>query len=152
MRYWAAVLIVLIVVPLCGCARGGATGGVTIPDLLARFFVTFAGPIDDTSYYFIAIDTDDDFGGDGPLPVAAGPFWGNGWGTGSMTHFIAYHQGRYDVFEANREVELEAATGGITAAVGSPVETDTGDYDLTTTTVNLGAATPTGTGPVTAVA
>jgi hypothetical protein len=64
-----------------------------------EFSVTFAGPVQDAFYYYIAIDADGDFGADGPLPVAAGPNWGNGWGTGSMTHYVEYHQGRYELFE-----------------------------------------------------
>ena len=91
MRRTYLIGLALAVLPLTGCARGGPEGGgPTVPQWIVRFIVDFAGPIDDTSYYYIAIDADGDFGVDGPLPVAAGPFWGNGWGTGSITHFMEW--------------------------------------------------------------
>lgn len=79
----------------CGCARGPA-GGVNnaVNKLLVR--VNVAGRIDDTLFYFVAFDD----GGNpafGPLPVVSSPF-GNGWGTGTFTTFVRYHQGIYQVF------------------------------------------------------
>lgn len=153
MRYRAVALLMLIAaLPFAGCARSGGTGGQNIPNLLVRFLLRYAGPVNDTAHYYIAIDADDDYGVDGPLPVAAGPFWGNAWGTGSMTHFVRYTQGSYNVFIARRQIQFDAPGGGIVDAVGSPDETDTGDYVLTVGAVTLGAATVSGTGPVTAVA
>ncbi|MBM3501445.1 MAG: hypothetical protein FJX74_22555, partial [Armatimonadetes bacterium] len=140
----AAVLVVV----LTGCARGPGGGGPVIPEWVLQFFVRFAGPVDDTSFYYIAIDADGDYGLDGPLPVAAGPFWGNGWGTGSITHFISYTQGRYDVYEVSRRLEIIAGGGAVVGVTGSPDETDTGEYRLTVGTVTLGAATVGGTGTV----
>ena len=151
MSHYRVVWLGLLVFPLAGCARGGPENGPGVPQWVVRFLVDFAGPIDDTSFYFIAIDADGDFTVDGPLPVAGGPFWGNGWGTGSITHFISYNQGRYDVYLMNRQVELERAAGGIVAVSGSPEETDTGQYDLTVGALTLGAATLSGTGPITGV-
>jgi hypothetical protein len=83
--------------------------------------------------------------------VAAGPFWGNGWGTGSLSHFVSYTQGRYDVYAANRRLEPLAQGGGILGATGSPQETDTGEYQLTVGDITLGAATLNGTGTITGV-
>jgi hypothetical protein len=34
---------------------------------------------------------------EGPVPVVAYP-WGNGWGTGSITHFVLYHLGNFTVY------------------------------------------------------
>jgi len=151
MGRYRVVWLGLLIFPLAGCARGGPGAGPGVPQWVVQFVVDFAGPIDDTSFYFIAIDADNDFGVDGPLPVAAGPYWGNGWGTGSITHFISYNQGRYDVYLMNRQVELERAGGGVVAVSGSPEETDTGQYDLTVGAVALGAAAVAGTGPITDV-
>jgi len=143
---WLAVVALL---PLSGCARVGSGGGL-IPQWTVRFTVEFASPVDDRfCYYFIAIDADNDFGLDGPLPVAAGPWWGNGWGTGSITHFIEYHQGQYNVFRQDRMVQVLAAVGGIVSAAGSPVATDTGVYTLTARNLTLGQAAVAGSGPVT---
>jgi hypothetical protein len=148
MRPSSVVCLALLLVPLAGCARGGPGDGTGVPKWIVRFIVDFAGPVDDTSFYFIAIDADNDFGVDGPLPVAAGPFWGNGWGTGSITHFVSYNQGRFDLYLTNRQVDLELAAGGIVDASGSPDETDTGQYELTVSAVTLGAATLSGTGTI----
>jgi hypothetical protein len=135
---------------LAGCARGGGSGP-GLPSWIIEFIVRFAGPIDDTCFYYVAIDADNDFGVDGPLPVAAGPYWGNGWGTGSMTHFVSYHQGRYDVFRADRQLVMLALGGGILSATGSPDATDTGEYRLTVGDLTLGAAAVSGAGTITAV-
>lgn len=148
MRPNSPLWLALLLAPLAGCARGGPGDGGTVPQWIIRFVVDFAGPIDDTSFYYIAIDVDGDFGVDGPLPVAAGPFWGNGWGAGSITHFVSYNQGRYDLYLMDRQVELEREAGGIVDASGSPDETDTGDYELTIGTLTLGAATLTGSGTI----
>jgi len=144
-------LAVLLPLPLAGCARGpsGPTPGV--PSWTLRFVVDFGAPIDDRFFYFIALDVDSDYGVDGPLPVAAGPYWGNGWGTGSITHFISYHQGRYDVYVANRQLEAASLGGGIVAASGSPTETDTGEYELRVGALTLGAAVLSGTGTISGV-
>lgn len=149
MRLAWLIAIGAVAVSLTGCARGG--GGPAIPNWIVEFIIRFAGPIDDTSFYFVAIDADGDFLADGPLPVAAGPYWGNGWGTGSITHFVSYTQGRYDVYAANRRLELLSQGGGIVGATGSPQQTDTGEYQLTVGTITLGTATLNGTGTLTGV-
>jgi len=149
MRRVGAVAAALLPILLGGCARGPGGGGPVIPEWVLQFVIEFAGPVDDTSFYYIALDADSDFGLDGPLPVAAGPFWGNGWGTGSTTHYLSYTQGRYDVYRVNRRLELTTAGGGIVGASGSPDETDTGEFRLTVGDVTLGGATVGGTGTVT---
>lgn len=79
---------------LWGCARFPPEGEVTARDLLIVEMRT-AEPIDPNFYYYVAIDTNGD-PADGPLPVVAGPYFGNGWGTGSFTHFVEYHGGVFD--------------------------------------------------------
>jgi hypothetical protein len=150
MRLGGLFLVGAALASMAGCARGGGPNP-GIPSWVIEFIVRFAGPVDDTCFYYVAIDADNDFGVDGPLPVAAGPYWGNGWGTGSMTHFISYHQGRYDVYRADRRLEVLAQGDGIVNATGSPEETDTGEYRLTVGDLTLGAASVNGTGTITGV-
>lgn len=135
---------------LAGCARGGEEEPI-VPQTVIEFVVTFAAPVLDSSYYYVALDTDNDFGADGPLPVAAGPDWGNGWGTGSLTHYVEYHQGRYELFEVTLQPELVRAGGGITAVSGVPDATDAGTHRITVESLNLGAATLTGSGAIASV-
>lgn len=142
----AAVACLLI---LAGCARG--TGTSPVPDVVAEFVLTFAGPVNDAYYYFIAIDADDDVN-DGPVPVAAGPYWGNGWGAGSFTHYVQYNQGVYQLFREVLAAELRTPGGGITAVSGTPQWTDTGTVTLTIGSLTLGAATVSGSGMITGVA
>jgi hypothetical protein len=111
-----------------------------------------AGPVNDAFYYFIPLDTDGDFGRDGPVPVAAGPFWQNGWGTGSFSHYVEYHLGQYNVFRVNLEPVLQTPGGGVTAAGGTPLTTDTGTHTLTVGALTFGAVAVNGAGMITAAA
>ena len=79
-----------------GCARfpEGSTP-TTIREM--SFNIEFNGPINDTDWYFIPIDSAG--GGTGPVPVFPGIAVGEGWVTGSATHYIQYHQRQYTVFE-----------------------------------------------------
>lgn len=146
LRLALVLLAAALVVVLSGCAFGGT--GVVTPSVVLDFYVRLAGPVNDAFYYFIPIDADGDFGQDGPVPVAAGPFWENGWGTGSFTHYLEYHQGQFTVFQVNREAKLRQAGGGITAVSGSPTGTSVGASTLTVQAVSLGAVTVAGTGMV----
>jgi len=146
-----AAIIATSGVLLSGCARGGELEPV-VPEVVVEFVVTFAAPIQDSFYYYIALDADGDFGVDGPLPVAAGPDWGNGWGTGSFTHYVEYHQGRYELFRAQLEPNLITAAGGIVGVAGTPDTTDAGVHDITIDRLNLGDATVTGDGAIASVA
>ncbi len=132
---------------LGGCARGGDEQPV-VPEVVLEVMIRFARVVEDASYYYAAFDTDGDFGADGPLPVAAGPRWGNGWGTGSLTHFVEYHQGRYELFRTNLTPELTQAGGGVTAVAGVPDGTDAGVHSVTIDALDLGAATVDGAGMV----
>ncbi|MGM0494529.1 MAG: hypothetical protein ACQER1_16475 [Armatimonadota bacterium] len=135
---------------LGGCARGGE-GESIVPDTVIDFVVTFSGPVQDSFYYYIAIDADNDFGADGPLPVAAGPDWGNGWGTGSLTHYVEYRQGRYELYAATLEPRLRREGAGITGVSGTPDATDAGTYTITIDALNIGGATLSGTGAIVTV-
>lgn len=154
MKPWAPLALGAIVLcvglSLSGCARGGDEAPVG-PEQVLDVMVRFAGPVNDASYYFIALDADGDFGADGPLPVAAGPRWGNGWGTGSMTHFIEYHQGRYELYRADLRPELLQPGGGVLAVQGVPDTTDAGEHAITVDSLEPGQATVTGDGAVAAV-
>jgi hypothetical protein len=133
---------------LGGCARGGPEGAAPVPSRVLDVVLTYAGPVNDAFYYFIAIDADDD-PHDGPIPVASGPYWGNGWGTGSMTHYVEYHQGVYQVYRPVLQPILERAGGGLVAASGTPQTTDAGTYTLTVESLQLGAVSVEGDGMIT---
>jgi len=71
------------------------------PESLSRRLLTmdlwFAGEVNPDYYYYWAIDTNGD-PGDGPLPIASGPFFGNGWGTGAFTYYVEFHNNLYRFF------------------------------------------------------
>ncbi len=70
------LFILSVLLPLTGCARVGSIY-TPVPAWTIRFIVKFGGPVWDGYDYFIAIDANkDDFGVAGPVPVAAGPWWG----------------------------------------------------------------------------
>lgn len=133
-----------------GCARGGETTP-TGPSVVVDFLVQMKAAVNEAYYYFIPIDTDGDLGVDGPIPVAAGPYWGNGWGTGSFTHFVMYHLGQYELYRVNLDPALRTAGGGITAVSGTPASTDAGTHTVTVDTLTYGAVAVSGTGMISAV-
>lgn len=98
-----------------GCARvpDEAAGPLVRRTLTVDF--TVAGRINPLYYYYIALDT----GGnpvEGPVPVVAFP-WGNGWGTGKITHFVLYHLGTFGVFRFVPGTDLLQAD-----ALGTPFD------------------------------
>lgn len=113
-------------------------------------WVQFAGPVDDSAYYYIALNKNPNYANLFPIPIATGPFWGNGWGTGSMSHFLEYHLGRYDLFSASLVPVLRIAGGGITAISGTPTGVDAGRHTLRIGALTPGAASVTGAGMITA--
>lgn len=140
-----------------GCARGPTGGGQpTFPRRVLDVDVSLAAVVNDAFFYFFAMDIENDVGGlDGPVPVAGGPFIANGWGTGSITHFLEYNLGVYQVFKVVLSVKLEQAGGGITGVLGEPEKSAVGTYEVTVDSLNLGAAsvnTVVGPGAVAAVA
>lgn len=92
----ALLLAGLAMLLAAGCAR--FPEGADQTQVRRRLTVTFdvAGRINPNYYYFIAIDTTGDPGA-GPVPVVSAPF-GNGWGTGEITHYVRYHLGSFEVF------------------------------------------------------
>jgi len=95
-RIWWCIVgsLALPILILTGCARGPAGGAAVANRFIIRF--NTLGPIRDDLFYFVAFD-DNNVSADGPLPVVSAPF-GNGWGAGSFTTFVRYHQGIYQVF------------------------------------------------------
>jgi hypothetical protein len=78
-----------------GCARtpGGAAGQ---PSRQLILTMTVDGVITPDRFYFLALD----FSGDdsrGPIPVF-GPPWGNGWGAGSITHYVRIRGNQAEVY------------------------------------------------------
>ena len=136
---------------LAGCARypEGPGTGVNVPQRVVSFQMTVKGRINPQYYYYFAVDTDQDQGVDGPVPVAAGPFWGNGWGTGSISRYLEYHLAAPPtLWAAVTTSNLLTAGGGITNAFGSPTDANLGQHVLTVQSVALGTATLSGAGTV----
>jgi hypothetical protein len=64
--------------------------------------LTLRGAADPNAYYLFVIDTGTS--GDGPRVLAPlTPFLGNGRATGSYTHYVEYHQGRFELFRDQPE-------------------------------------------------
>ncbi len=146
----AVAAAAILAVVLAGCARGGEGQEPVVPHQVIDIVVRYARPINDAFYYFIAIDGDND-PNDGPVPVASGPYWGNGWGTGSMTHYVEYHQGQYQLFRVVLDPELTRAGGGIVDVSGTPDITDAGVAVVDIRAINFGRPTVSGSGMVTGV-
>lgn len=103
--------------------------------------ITLAAPVNDSYFYFFAVDADDDAAGsDGPVPVVSGPFIANGWGTGSISHFLEYNLGIYQIFQTQLRFFVTPG-GGIVDALGQPLDNNVGTYQLTVNSVALGTAT-----------
>jgi hypothetical protein len=159
-----AGIIGIISVLGAGCAwfpLEGNGNGDSFPERVIIVSVEMAKAIEDEYYYYIALDLDDDRT-DGPLPVFRGPFWGNGWGAGSMTHYIEYHAGAYRVYAPRLVATLlapstdipgtgQAPPSGITGAAGSPTDPVAGTHELTVGTITHGAVTVEPAGTITLV-
>jgi hypothetical protein len=96
---------------LAGCARFPETpAGSTAPANTLVCTMTVLGTINDSYYYFLAIDTDQ-LSVTGPIPVVTGSELGNGWGTLSNIgpddpvqqppFFVMYHDGSFSEFRNN---------------------------------------------------
>ena len=151
MRTIVVLALVGAVAAVSGCARGGEGADPIVPEKVLEFIIRFKGGIIDNFYYFVAIDTDNDSGLDGPVPVAAGPRWENGWGTGSFTHFVEYHLGTYNLYRSDLAPRLVTPSAGINAVTGIPLSTDAGAHVLTVAGIAYGVPTVTGAGMVTSV-
>jgi len=99
----------LCLIALAGCARFPEN---PVQTATRRLIVTMtvAGKINPNYYYFMAIDNSSDITS-GPLPVVFPP-WGNGWGIGSISHFVRYDRfqpGGYGVYRIVPDTQLLAA-------------------------------------------
>lgn len=122
---------------LAGCAKfpAGSTP-TTVREM--SFTIEFRGPINDNDWYFVPIDNTG--GGLGPVPVFPGIVVGQGWVTGSATHYVQYHQRQYTVF---RITSLEPF---LSEPIGAPVRSTvpaTGGKTLQFT-IDLNAISATG--------
>ncbi len=151
---WRSALtasVLALVVALGGCARGGEGIPSPVPEAVLEIVWQMDGPVNDAFYYYVAFDSDADEGADFPVPVAAGPYWGNGWGTGSITHFLEYSHGDYELWRADLDVVIRSLSGGFLDVVGDVTGGDAGECTVTVTAVTLGAVILTGTGAIDAV-
>ncbi len=120
---------------LAGCANTGSLGDLTIPTSVIDVVLRLAGPVDENSYYFVAFNASADTNSF-PVPVAAGPYWGNGWGAGAITHYVEYHLGQYNLFQTQLEAFLSSHIGGILSIAGNVTGFEAGTYVLTVTSVS----------------
>jgi hypothetical protein len=86
-----------------GCART-PPGAVRVPARQLLLDLTVAGRIQPNLQYYLALDLDVD-PNTGPLPVV-GPPWGNGWGTGNITHYVIVRGGQALVFRFRPDTNL----------------------------------------------
>jgi hypothetical protein len=111
----ALLLFGLALLAAQGCAR--VPDEVTGDQVRRRLTVSFsvAGQVNPQYFYFIAIDADGN-PSSGPVPVVTAPF-GNGWVTGSVTHYVEFHLGVFGVFRFVPDTNLLVAD-----SLGSPFE------------------------------
>ncbi len=120
---------------------------VDVPERMLDVTVVFYDAVRDDYYYFFAIDTDEDET-NGPLPVVQGPYWGNGWGTGSMSYYVSYHNRQYEVNRVRLVANLINPSGGIARISGTPTTRDTGEHRISIDSVTLGQARVEGSGMI----
>jgi hypothetical protein len=130
-------ILLLASLLLAGCASTGSLGGLGTPTAAVDVSMTMAGPIDDNSYYFFAVNASGDTTGF-PVPVAAGPYWGNGWGTGEITHYVVYHLEQYNLFQSLMNAQLGGHSAGFVSISGNALGYQAGTYVLTVTSVAPG--------------
>lgn len=140
-----------VLLGLSGCANTGSLGQTDQPAAVIEVFLRLAGPVDENSYYFVAFNASPDSANAFPVPVAAGPYWGNGWGTGGISHYVSYHLGQYNLYRTQLNALLGAHSGGLLNIQGVAVGSEGGLYNLTVQAVNLGAVTVSGAGRIAAV-
>ncbi len=106
------------------------------------FDITVAENYSNNCYYFVAIDAD----GDpltGPLPVVSGPYWGNGWGTGSFGFYAEQLGGFMTVYDTQTLVDIETDADWLLSISGNPDRQASGFYLLDIQNINFGAVTVT---------
>ena len=101
-----------------GCARTPAGVSAQVKrQLLVQ--MTVRGTINQNDHYFFAIDATGSTA-QGPVPVIAPP-WGNGWGAGSITHYV-----QVDVLQPSFYGFYQFQTGSLLAStyLGTPLAFD----------------------------
>lgn len=152
-RHIACLFLMLGIACLpMACARypeGGGPGN--FPERVLIVEVEFAGTLNDAYYYFVAFDTDG--GADtGPLPIVVGPYWGNGWSTGTVAAYVQYHGGTYRVYSPRVDAALLQAGSGILSVSGSPTPPISGTHRIRIGPIAYGSVAVSGTGMVTGAA
>lgn len=111
-RLVVCAIIVGFSAMIIGCAKfpAGSTP-TTVREM--SFTIELNGPINDNDWYFVPIDNTG--GGLGPVPVFPGIIVGEGWVTGSATHYVQYHQRQYTVFR------ITSLQPFLSEPIGSPV-------------------------------
>lgn len=117
-RFRRLLLAALLVASLGGCAKFQPAGVIDLPRQLLDMRMTVRGAIDDQAYYLFVIDTNER-DSDGPEIIAPyTEFLGNGRATGSYTHYVEYHLGRFELFRD--QPEQEGVTPPPRTALGQP--------------------------------
>jgi hypothetical protein len=97
MRFIAIIVVFAATLAIGGCAKAPSGG----PGAARRLVITMqvAGVINPNDFYYVAIDNDGN-PNDGPQAVVS--VGANGWGTGSITHYVQFSpnlpQGGYGLF------------------------------------------------------
>jgi len=141
---WPRWLILAAMAALTGCARYPSTPvPPTAPARQLIVDLTVAGQINSQYYYFLALDTD---GGptDGPVPIVAGPDWGNGWGVISDSidpppDYVMCHQGIYQQIHDNAYIgaPYQASVSADGTTIHLALDLDAVSTTATTLDVNL---------------
>lgn len=109
----ALLVSALTVGMLSGCARA-PSGSKLIPVREFTVQIVLAGPINDAFHYYTAIDVDG--GITGPVPVFPGIIPGQGWVTGSVTHYVEYTGGQFTIWQFVPKGQFQTAV-----RIGSPI-------------------------------
>lgn len=145
-RRWLTVATLTLGLLATGCAR--TPGGVVVNRRLIDLRLTLRGTPDPNGYYLFVIDSNGR-GTDGPRVLAPlTPFLGNGRATGSYTHYVEFHQGRFELFRD--QPEAPGVTPPPRVALGAPFAYDASSssgtlsctLDLNQLRASAGAALP----------
>jgi hypothetical protein len=103
-RTWSGYAAALLLLPLvAGCARSPGDGGAQ-PTHQLIVQLTVAGRVQPSLFYDVALDVTGDQGS-GPIPIV-GPPWGNGFVTGTVTHFVRIQGTQAQVFQFRPDTNL----------------------------------------------
>lgn len=120
-----ALLAALLLLGCTGCAQvpAGYSSGTRH---LLTMSMTMRGPIDPNAYYLFVIDTSTT-SVDGPQVIAPNTlFLGNGRATGSYTHYVEYHLGRFELYRD--QPEQQGVTPPLRTDLGQPFRYDSTSF------------------------